>query len=223
MGGGWLRWVGALARVAGNCRANAPTNPSHPFQGVDTSPALLVDGYNILFRWLSDPKFAQTKEERERVARASRSLEKGRDMLTRDLDYYSGLIDLRLVVAWDAIRGPGGRAAGIVRTRSMCGTEIVFCGDREADSFLTSESTRLLAAGAPRVVVATSDVAVQMSLEWGAGASYMDADELLTDVHKVRETGGAQGRRGGRGGGVGGGGRWVGGRVAEAGVRAGGG
>jgi predicted RNA-binding protein with PIN domain len=75
-------------------------------------PALLVDGYNILYAWLGEDDAAgrvgQAERERKAVARAS--LDAGRCELTARLTNYMHCARGRTIIAWDAMGR--GRAGG---------------------------------------------------------------------------------------------------------------
>ena len=166
---------------------------SHP-------PVLLVDGYNIVFHAARVPlgDAQRTLPPATRAALVSgvarTSLEAAREALLHDMCDYSIVAGVKTVVAWDAMyrraalaRQTGLPAAALpgLERAAVAGVECVFCGDRDADAFVISEASRLAAAGAPRVLVASSDTEVQMSLDLAAHTGYVSAGMFLKDVART--------------------------------------
>ena len=126
---------------------------------------------------------------------ARTSLEAAREALLHDMCDYSIVAGVKTVVAWDAMYRraalarelglPAGALPGLERAASVAGVEVVFCGDRDADAFVISEASRLAAAGAPRVLVASSDTEVQMSLDLAAHTGYVSAGMFLKEVART--------------------------------------
>lgn len=68
-------------------------------QNLQNPPAVLVDGYNILMRWLDE----DDPNEKARKLRVKGDLEAGRTEILRDLSEYSSWCKFRMMVAFDAI------------------------------------------------------------------------------------------------------------------------
>eukprot|EP00890_Picochlorum_soloecismus_P006235 jgi/Picsp_1/6612/NSC_03955-R1_protein len=115
-------------------------------------PVLLVDGYNVLHTW------ARTKD-----LMVSGELEEAREMLIHSLEVYSKMNGVRVVVAFDAMNALGNN--GTSETLLDSGVTVVFCGDKEADSFLTAQARSWIQRGCPQVVVATSDSTLQVAIQ----------------------------------------------------------
>lgn len=115
-------------------------------------PVLLVDGYNVLHVWPRTKDLMVTGE-----------LEEARERLIHSLEVYSKMNGVRVVVAFDAMNAPGNN--GTSETLLESGVTVVFCGDKEADSFLTAQAKSWIQRGCPQVVVATSDSTLQVAIQ----------------------------------------------------------
>lgn len=116
-------------------------------------PVLLVDGYNVLHVW------KRTKELMEEG-----ELEEAREILVHALEVYSKMNGVRVVVAFDAMQGLFGHH-GTSETLLESGVTVVFCGDKEADSFISSQARQWVERGCPQVVVATNDSTLQVAVQ----------------------------------------------------------
>lgn len=115
-------------------------------------PILLVDGYNVLHLWKRTDELMEKGE-----------LEEAREVLVHCLEVYSKMNGVRVVVAFDAMNGLA--AQGTTETLLESGVTVVFCGDKEADSFLTAQAKSWVVRGCPQVVVATNDSTVQVAVQ----------------------------------------------------------
>lgn len=116
-------------------------------------PVLLVDGYNVLFVW------RRTKELMEEG-----ELEEAREALIHSLEVYSKMNGVRVVVAFDAMHNTMGNH-GVTETLLDSGVTVVFCGDKEADSFISLQARSWVERGCPQVVVATNDATLQVAVQ----------------------------------------------------------
>lgn len=115
-------------------------------------PVLLVDGYNVLHVW------KRTKELMEQG-----ELEEAREILVHALEVYSKMNGVRVVVAFDAMHGVFGNY-GTSETLLESGVTVAFCGDKEADSFISLQARSWVERGCPQVVVATNDSTLQVAV-----------------------------------------------------------
>lgn len=116
-------------------------------------PVLLVDGYNVLHVW------RRTKELMEEG-----ELEEAREILIHSLEVYSKMNGVRVVVAFDAMHNTMGNH-GVTETLLDSGVTVVFCGDKEADSFISLQARSWVERGCPQVVVATNDATLQVAVQ----------------------------------------------------------
>ena len=116
-------------------------------------PVLLVDGYNVLHLW---KRTQELMEEGE--------LEEAREILIHALEVYSKMNGVRVVVAFDALHGPFGNH-GTMETLLESGVTVAFCGDKEADSFISLQARSWVERGCPQVVVATNDSTLQVAVQ----------------------------------------------------------
>jgi len=130
----------------------------HQAGGTNTHPPiLLVDGYNVLFKW------DRTKD----LGSFPGELQEAREVLLEALGVYSHTNGVRVVVAFDAMRRfsssssiPSGQHHRTTDSELLStGVTCVYCVDQEADSFIEGQVDEWLAKGALQVVVATSDIA----------------------------------------------------------------
>ena len=135
----------ALRKLYNTDKTGFPGGPRH-------CPILLVDGYNVLYLWKRTGELMENGE-----------LDDAREILIHMLEVYSKMNGVRVVVAFDAMRGPINQ--GTTETLLESGVTVVFCGDREADSFLTLEAKEWIEKGCPQVVVATNDATLQVAIQ----------------------------------------------------------
>lgn len=121
------------------------------------------------------------RARRARIDPALAPLDAARAALLLDLAEYSAVAGVRVVVAFDAMGNP--EAPGLQRD-TVAGVDVVFCASSDADAFLMSEARRLADAGCPRVVVASSDREIQLSLDWAA-AGWVPSHTLLREMARA--------------------------------------
>lgn len=119
---------------------------SYKRPGAGLCPVLLVDGYNILFKW-----------ERTMDMMAAKQFQDARDVLLEAMGVYSQTNGVRVVVAFDAMQSTINATCDeqVLST----GVTVVYCVTQEADSYIEAQVEEWLKRGCPQVVVATSDVA----------------------------------------------------------------
>lgn len=110
-------------------------------------PVLLVDGYNVIFKWKKTAGLI-----------ASGELEQARDILIEALGTYSVTNGVLVVVAFDAMNVPTAVRVNSEYITSM-GVTVAYCADYEADTFIEGQVTVYLERNYPQVIVATSDEA----------------------------------------------------------------
>ena len=117
-------------------------------------PVLLVDGYNVLHVWTRTKELIEEGE-----------LEEAREILVHALEVYSNMNGVRVVVAFDAINGLFWNQHGTSETLLESGVTVAYCGDKEADSFITVQARNWVERGCPQVVVATNDSTLQVAVQ----------------------------------------------------------
>ena len=117
-------------------------------------PVLLVDGYNVLFKWKAELSTNQGFVE-ESTDSGPVSLQEARDSLIDNLGEYSQIRGIRVVIAFDALSSS---SSGFREETLGNGVTVAWCTDREADSYIESQVKVWLERKHPMVVVATSDV-----------------------------------------------------------------
>lgn len=110
-------------------------------------PVLLVDGYNVLFKW-----------EKTAGLIASGELEQARDVLIEALGTYCVANGVLVVIAFDAMNGSSALKVNSEYITSM-GVTVVYCAEYEADTFIEGQVSVYLERKYPQVIVATSDEA----------------------------------------------------------------
>ncbi|KAL6770258.1 hypothetical protein ACKKBG_A34250 [Auxenochlorella protothecoides x Auxenochlorella symbiontica] len=129
----------ALTQLYGSCRLAAP-------------PVLLVDGYNVMHKLPACKPLL-----------AAGDLEAAREAAVEALGVLSSRRSVRVVAAFDALRGP---CASQSQSLTRSGVTVVFCGAQEADSYLQGAVTGWVRDPAcSRVVVASSDAMVKTMVE----------------------------------------------------------
>jgi predicted RNA-binding protein with PIN domain len=71
---------------------------------------------------------------------------------------------VRVCVAFDAMYNQFSNM-GTSETLLESGVTVAYCGDKEADSFLTSQAKEWIKRGATQVVVATNDATLQVAVQ----------------------------------------------------------
>lgn len=118
-------------------------------------PLLLVDGYNVLFKWKADVAGQTRDTNGQENDEALSSFAEARDALIESLGEYSQIRGIRIVIAFDAM----GSGNGSFREETLrSGITVAWCGDREADTYIEAQARIWLERKHPMVVVATSDV-----------------------------------------------------------------
>jgi len=138
--------------------------------------AVLVDGYNVMFKWMEHPGQRALKRH------LAGDLQAQREAFLLELSAYTGWNRLRMMVAFDAQCNPD---APPVSRDEVGGLEVVFIGEGEADSFIVQEAQSLRAAGCPYVLVATSDNDIRDSC-WSNQIFPVSAVQLLQEVNKAK-------------------------------------
>ena len=177
--------VVAAARAEEEARDKAARGTSIALRGLygsrgdDHPPVLLVDGYNVAFHAAAG--YASAPSGGGDASSDGVDLDGARQKLLLDMCEYGAVAGLRVVVAWDALANPA--AKGLDRAR-VAGVDVVYCGDREADTLLVQEAARLVETGCPRVLVATSDREVQTGLDW-TKVGFVPAGVLLKEMRRA--------------------------------------
>eukprot|EP00884_Botryococcus_braunii_P017339 jgi/Botrbrau1/4289/Bobra.0390s0029.1 len=139
-------------------------------------PVILVDGYNVLMRWL------QSEDSSPRLEVARRSLDDARQMLLMEFAEYSQYRGVKLVVVFDALNHHRSSTSREV----VAGVEVVYTGDQEADLFLVTEGHTLIDKGCPEVLMATNDREIQDSCaDWGRRLHYCSSEQLIAEVSRA--------------------------------------
>lgn len=143
-----------------------------------TNPAaVLVDGYNVMHKWM------EHSGQRLLKIQLAGDLQAQREAFLMELSAYSGWNNLRMMVAFDAQCNPD---APPISRNEVGGLEVVFIGDVEADSFIVKEAQLLRSTGCPYVLVATSDNDIQDAC-WSNEIFPVSAAQLLQQVHKAKK------------------------------------
>ncbi|KAG7667311.1 hypothetical protein KSW81_001043 [Nannochloris sp. 'desiccata'] len=121
-------------------------------------PVLLVDGYNVLYKWERTSALMKNNAYSSDGNGGGGGLEIdiARDILIEALGVYSQTNGVRVIVAFDAMHGS---ATGIEEQILSTGVTVAYTGNCEADSFIEVQVDFWLQKRHPYVVVATSDVA----------------------------------------------------------------
>ncbi|KAL4529354.1 hypothetical protein Ndes2526A_g04147 [Nannochloris sp. 'desiccata'] len=121
-------------------------------------PVLLVDGYNVLYKWERTSALMKNNAYSSDGNGGGGGLEIdiARDILIEALGVYSQTNGVRVIVAFDAMHGS---ATGIEEQILSTGVTVAYTGNCEADSFIEAQVDFWLQKRHPYVVVATSDVA----------------------------------------------------------------
>ena len=149
-------------------------------------PILLVDGYNLLLAWDRTSKFfnSASTSSGSSTSGSTASMhptplynstgtgeagggggggagdgQEARDILLEAMCVYSQARGVRVVVAFDALGNPAATTTDEQLLKT--GVTVVYCGDREADTYIEEQVQVWLDRGHEYVVVATSDVAQQ--------------------------------------------------------------
>ena len=127
---------------------------------------LIVDGYNLIYRW------------KVLIKAKRKSLEFARSELLRLIQPYCDYNTIRGIIVYDGSSGK--------RHSEHTNPKVIFSGKGEsADTVIESLAYKLVSDS--RVVVATDD-RVQANLVSGMGASLMSADMLETEARKSQES-----------------------------------
>lgn len=139
-------------------------------------PILLVDGYNCLFKWSLTTDLM-----------ADGMLEEARDVLVSHLEDYSRFNGIRVVVAFDAMGNMN--STGTTETLLPSGLTTVFCGDREADTFISAHAREWINRGAKTVVVVTDDVVLRVATQSTDGHKTVTVpvSGLISDMTATRK------------------------------------
>ncbi|MBQ6663823.1 MAG: NYN domain-containing protein [Firmicutes bacterium] len=130
---------------------------------------LVVDGYNVIFRW----------EDLKTLAASD--IGAARDRLTELLADYGAYTGEHVILVFDAYRNKG----RIATQEEVLGVEVVFTGENEtADSYI--EKLAFARARKEQMTVATSDRLEQMNV-FASGAIRISALELKERLYEVGE------------------------------------
>jgi predicted RNA-binding protein with PIN domain len=143
----------ALRKLYNTMGGSSMNSRKNALRATRTVPVLLVDGYNILHVW-----------EKTKILMEEGELEEAREVLIHQLEVYSCMNAVRVCVAFDAMYN---RFSNMGTSESLLdsGVTVAYCGDKEADSFLTSQAKEWIKRGASQVVVATNDSTLQVAVE----------------------------------------------------------
>ncbi|CAM9138788.1 unnamed protein product [Ectocarpus sp. 4 AP-2014] len=133
----------------------------------DIAPALMVDGYNIIFHWSKCSIVADNGD-----------LEGARRILVEELDTLAAMRGWTVTVVFDAYKRKG-RARKYVTPNEI---DVVFTSNGEsADMYVERLTEQLKDSGCPNVMVATGDKLMQ-SLVVGAGAEVFSPDRIIEEI-----------------------------------------
>ncbi|CAM9719577.1 unnamed protein product, partial [Ectocarpus fasciculatus] len=146
-----------------------PEDLSHIYMP-DIAPALMVDGYNIIFHWSKCSILADNGD-----------LEGARRLLVEELDTLAAMRGWTVTVVFDAYKRKG-HARKYVTPNEI---DVVFTSNGEsADMYVERLTEQLKDDGCPNVMVATGDKLMQ-SLVVGAGAEVFSPDRVI-EVREAR-------------------------------------
>ena len=163
-------------------------------------PILLVDGYNVVFKWSLTADLMADGE-----------LEDAREVLVSHLEDYStaSLVDarrschvrspraslrspgrwngIRVVVAFDAMGNEN--SPGTSESLLASGVTVVFTGDREADTFISAQAKEWVNRGAKTVVVVTDDIVLRVATQSSEGQRTVTVpvSGLIADMTATRK------------------------------------
>ncbi|CAN0114318.1 unnamed protein product [Ectocarpus sp. 6 AP-2014] len=143
-----------------------PEDLSHIYMP-DIAPALMVDGYNIIFHWSKCSIVADNGD-----------LEGARRILVEELDTLAAMRGWTVTVVFDAYKRKGSARKYVTPNE----IDVVFTSNGEsADMYVERLTEQLKDSGCPNVMVATGDKLMQ-SLVVGAGAEVFSPDRIIEEI-----------------------------------------
>lgn len=175
------RRIGLDALPDGRYRADIPTE-------------VLIDGYNVIGVW---PKMSKLRDRGD--------LAGAREKLVDAVAEFAQARNWRCMIVFDAQGGHGERRYWIIRglsvddlilclspdsairvERQSLGVEVIYTGDRTADSFIERKALEICREAKSRVWVATSDY-VQQLLAGAEGALVMSSRLFVQEMKKSKK------------------------------------
>ncbi|KAL3159183.1 hypothetical protein ABBQ32_011166 [Trebouxia sp. C0010 RCD-2024] len=115
--------------------------------GDEHPPVLLVDGYNVLFKFVD---MIQIRRLTHSIGKAS-DFQGQREAFQNVVNMYSQTRGIKVVIVYDAIYRPADPVYLDLRTSTRetlpGGVDVVFCSDQSADSWLVREASKLRKEG----------------------------------------------------------------------------
>ena len=141
------------------------------------APVMIVDGYNVVM-----------EDEYLRVMLARGDSAGAREALQSELSKFQLFRGIRLVLVWDAL---GGTSDTVTVDRVGASMQVVFAGDRSADSYIHQRVEDEFLAGTRLCVVVSSDQEVQMfsrhyDSKSGQGTAIRSSRELLHEMARAK-------------------------------------